>query len=273
MSAAVLAKNTVSTLTLSVRIAESGSVTHLPEGSARSARSAYTGPQLTITPDIYSVLEPVHSLLKRVNTPFVERKIAREVGRQLEGGRSRERLYHRLTVRFAGVMTSEIRDPGRWLLGVALPRWGCGHLDCEAGVMWSTRRRCDVCAEVVARREASRRHAERLEQGLCPDHDTRPGPTGACIDSELQVAIDTGGPVPEGRAPEGPPRGSCGECGCRIFLTGPAVEDGLCKPCRTEMGGHTGATTSGIAQPRRTSDWSQHLALLASRPLDKGLAS
>ncbi|MER5227212.1 hypothetical protein [Streptomyces flaveus] len=45
---------------------------------------------------------------------------------------------------------------------------------------------------------------------------------------------------------EGPPRRSCGEYGCRIFLVGPAIEDGLCKPCRTELtelGGRTGAAT------------------------------
>ncbi|MFF1837986.1 hypothetical protein ACFVXE_27810 [Streptomyces sp. NPDC058231] len=87
-------------------------------------------------PEIYAVLEPVHWLLARVNNPFMERQIAREVGRQLAGGMDAERLHHRLTARFAKVMASEIRDPGRWLLGVALPRWGCGHLDCESGVRW-----------------------------------------------------------------------------------------------------------------------------------------
>lgn len=238
-----------------------------------SVRPAYTGPQLTITPDIYAVLEPVHWLLKQVNNPFVERKIAQEVGRQLKNGMTRERLYHRLTVRFAGAMTSEIRDPGRWLLGVALPRWGCGHLACESGAMWPSGRRCDVCAEVVAGRAAARRRAERLEQGLCPDHGTRPGPTGACTDCELQEAIDTGATMPERRAAEGLPRGSCGECGCRIFLIGPAVEDGLCKPCRTERSGRTSETTPAVAQPQRTSDWSQHLAQLAAQPLTESLAS
>jgi hypothetical protein len=33
------------------------------------------------------------------------------------------------------------------------------------------------------------------------------------------------------QALEGPPRGAYG---CRIFLTGPALTDGLCKPCRRE---------------------------------------
>ncbi|WP_381805476.1 hypothetical protein [Streptomyces niveus] len=238
-----------------------------------SLRSAYTGPQLTITPDIYAVLEPVHSLLKRVNNPFVERKIAREVGQQLKAGMTRERLYHRLTARFAGVMASEIRDPGRWLLGVALPRWGCGHLACESGAMWPSGRPCDVCAEVVARRAAARRRTERLEQGLCPYHGTTPGPTGTCTDCELQEAINTGGTVPERRAPKGPPRGSCSECGCRIFLTGHALKDGLCKPCRTELRGRTGKATPAVAQPVRSDNWSKHLAQLASRPLSEGLVS
>lgn len=64
----------------------------------------------------------------------------------------------------------------------------------------------------------------------------KPGPTGTCPDCELQQAIDGGAAaLPAPREPEGPPRGSCGECGCRILLVGPALEDGLCKPCRTEL--------------------------------------
>lgn len=51
------------------------------------------------------MLLPVHLLLKRVSSDCVVRKIAREVGRQLrEGGMTLERLHHRLTARFAGVM-------------------------------------------------------------------------------------------------------------------------------------------------------------------------
>lgn len=100
-------------------------------------RSSYTGPQLTLDAQIHGVLKPVRWLMTQVNNPFMERKIAREIGRQLKDGIDAERLHHRLTARFAKVMSSEIRDPGRWLLGAALPRWGCGHLDCESGVRWS----------------------------------------------------------------------------------------------------------------------------------------
>jgi hypothetical protein len=34
--------------------------------------------------------------------------------------------------------------------------------------------------------------------------------------------------------PDGPLRGSCGDCGARILLTGRALKDGLCKLCREE---------------------------------------
>ncbi|MFJ1902035.1 hypothetical protein [Streptomyces sp. NPDC088115] len=132
-------------------------------------------------------------------------------------------------------MSSEIRDPGRWLLGVALPRWGCGHLDCESGIRWSNGACCAACEEVVADKFAARRRAHRIAQGLCPDYGSEPGPSGTCRDCELQRAIDGGASsMPAPREPEGPPRSSCGDCGCRIFLTGRAIEDGLCRLCREE---------------------------------------
>ncbi|RPK55899.1 hypothetical protein [Streptomyces sp. ADI95-17] len=241
-----------------------------------SVRSSYTGPRLSMSPRIYAVLEPVHWLLARVNNPFMERKIAREVGRQLAAGMDAERLHHRLTARFAMVMSSEIRDPGRWLLGMALPRWGCGHLDCESGVRWSNGERCAVCEEVVTDKFAARQSAQRIERDLGPEHGGRSGPSAAYRDCEPQRAIGGGGAaLPAPRELEGPPRGSCGECGCRIFLTGPALKDGLCKPCRTELaelGGRPGAATA-MAQPERTGDWSAYLAQLARQPLGEEVAS
>ncbi|WP_225102496.1 hypothetical protein [Streptomyces sp. CoH27] len=183
---------------------------------------------------IYAVLEPVHLLLERVTNDFVVRQIAREVGRQLREGTDAERLHHRLTTRFAKVMVSEIRDPGRWLLGVALPRWGCGYQGCEAGALWSTGKDCEVCAEIVQDKAAAQRRAQRIEQGLCPEHGTRPGPGGRCADCVLDDAFVVPGPVPAPCEPEGPPRGSCGDCGARIIVVGRAIEDGLCKLCREE---------------------------------------
>ncbi|MEU9255735.1 hypothetical protein AB0D66_28290 [Streptomyces sp. NPDC048270] len=217
---------------------------------APTSESPYTGPDLTMSPEIYAVLEPVHWLLKQVSNAFVERKIAREVGRQLREGMAAERLRHRLTARFAQTMTSEIRDPGRWLLGVALPRWGCGHQDCEAGVMWSTGQRCEVCAEVVADRFAARQRAQRLQEGLCPEHGTRPGPFGTCTDCALDEAIRL--PAARAASPEplGPPRGACSECGARMFLTDRALDDGRCALCRSEVSERAEAAALGV--PART---------------------
>ncbi|MFJ3637643.1 hypothetical protein [Streptomyces sp. NPDC090112] len=201
---------------------------------AVSSRSSYTGPQLAMSPEIYSVLEPVHLLVEQVSSSFVARKIAREVGRQLREGTAPDRLRHRLTARLAKVMLSDIRDPGRWLLGVALPRWGCGYQDCEAGIIWRTGAACELCAETIQDRRAARQREQRLEQGLCPQHGARPGPSGHCADCELDAAIRRPARVPAPREPEGPQRSSCGGCGCVIFLTGRAVDTGLCKLCREE---------------------------------------
>ncbi|MEU6405431.1 hypothetical protein [Streptomyces sp. NPDC046985] len=217
---------------------------------APAPRRPYAGPQLTMSAEIYAVLEPVHWLLGRVGNAFVARKIAREVGRQLRSGMAAERIRHRLTTRFAQTMTSDIDDAGRWLLGVALPRWGCGHQDCEAGVMWSTGRRCDVCAEVVADRFFARQRAQRLEDGLCPEHGTRPGMSGACTDCTADDAVRR--PAAKKAVldlPPGPPRGTCTGCCTRIFLVGRALADGLCPPCRSEVSRPT--APASIPMPTR----------------------
>jgi hypothetical protein len=201
---------------------------------------------------IYAVLEPVHVLLEQVND-FVARKVAREVGRQLREGTDPERLQHRLTARLAKVMLSDIRDPGRWLLGVALPRWGCGLQDCEAGVIWRTGAACEICAEVIQDKAAARQHEQRLAQGLCPEHGTRPGPSGHCTACELDDAITRPAPavVVQQRVPDGPPRGSCGDCGARIFLTGRAFKDRLCKLCREEASAAATGDTPAASAGRR----------------------
>ncbi|MFD9572653.1 hypothetical protein ACFWBI_22745 [Streptomyces sp. NPDC059982] len=225
---------------VALRAGETSQPSSKPDGEKRSSkgggasRSSYTGPQLAMSPEIYSVLEPVHVLLERVTSAFVVRKIAREVGRQLREGTVADRLHHRLTARLAKVMISDIRDPGRWLLGVALPRWGCGHQDCEAGIIWRTGAACELCAETIQDRYAARQREQRLQQDLCPQHGTRPGPSGHCADCDLEAAIRRQAPVPMARQPAGRQRSSCGDCGCVIFLTGRAVDTGLCKLCREE---------------------------------------
>ncbi|MFJ4365121.1 hypothetical protein ACIP4S_13315 [Streptomyces chartreusis] len=77
----------------------------------------YAGPQLSLAPRIWRVLEPVKPLLSGLS-PYVVRAAAQEISRQLDGGADVEGLRHRIEFRFA--CTETIRDPGRWLLGAAL---------------------------------------------------------------------------------------------------------------------------------------------------------
>jgi hypothetical protein len=44
-------------------------------------------------------------------------------------------------------------------------------------VLWSTGKHCEVCAKIVQDKAA----AWRIEQGLCPEHSTRPDPGGRCV--------------------------------------------------------------------------------------------
>ncbi|XIG72872.1 hypothetical protein C1N81_05195 (plasmid) [Streptomyces sp. SGAir0957] len=204
--------------------------------SKPSPASQYTGPQLAMSAKIYAVLEPVHMLLAQVNT-FVARKVAREVGRQLKAGTAPERLYYRLDTRMANTMTCDIGDAGRWLLGVALPRWGCGYQDCESGVIWRTGAACEICEEALQDKRAARQREERIAAGLCPEHGTRPNRSGRCTVCELDHVIahpPTTTAVVTGDQPvlEAVPRGFCGDCGAHIVVIGPALEDGLCKHCR-----------------------------------------
>ncbi|WP_424892392.1 hypothetical protein [Streptomyces sp. XH2] len=169
---------------------------------------AYSGPELTISARIHAVLEPVHWLYRQANV-YVQRRIAREVGRQLRSGIADARLHQRLASRYARTMSDEIRDPGRWILGVGLPAWGCGIFDCEAGVLWSSGRRCSVCEEIVQDRH---RAAAPNEVPAA----RRPAPSS--------------NPTP----PAGPaaPRKQFQECGCRIDQVNHGTEDGLCTPRR-----------------------------------------
>jgi hypothetical protein len=145
----------------------------------------YAGPQLSLAPRIWQVLEPVKPLLAGVS-PYVVRALARQVGRQLDDGQEPERLRRRLEFRMAS--TDTIRDPGRWLLGAAIVRRGCGLAACESGRIWHTGNECAACADTRAATAALRRLetelAERERQlGIhtpyrlppAPSHGAAPG--------------------------------------------------------------------------------------------------
>ncbi|MFD5656966.1 hypothetical protein [Streptomyces hirsutus] len=109
-----------------------------------AGRPAYTGPALQLSPRIWRVLAPVHHELPAIS-PYMLRRIAREIGTQLDTpGGSEERLVDRITRRYAS--TDTIRDTGRWLLGAALVRHGCGNPECETGIIWQTGADCEACA-------------------------------------------------------------------------------------------------------------------------------
>ncbi|MGV4984563.1 hypothetical protein ACVB8X_14170 [Streptomyces sp. NRAIS4] len=164
--------------------------------SLPSQRGApYAGPELTLAPRIWRVLEPVKPLLPGLS-PYVVRALAREIGRQLDEGQEPDRIRARLQFRYAS--TQEIRDPGRWLLGAAVVRHGCGLPDCESGRLWRTGARCEVCAE------------PRAADGQRPP-GRPPGPRRPVY------------PGPPGRWHE------CEACGAPSRQPLP---DGVCRPCR-----------------------------------------
>lgn len=178
-----------------------------PSGSHLvNASAPYNGPELTISARVHTVLEPVRWLFQQTSV-YMQRRIAREVGRQLRSGIDDARLRQRLQTRVCRTLTDEIRDPGRWILGVGLPHWGCGIFDCEAGVRWSTGSRCSACEETFR----DRRRAT------------------------VQPEVPT--PVAVRRVPPSTPaatRGRCAECGCTVLPLNRAEPTHRCNPCREE---------------------------------------
>ncbi|WP_241845776.1 hypothetical protein [Streptomyces sp. CB02261] len=207
----------------------------------------YRGPQLTFSPRLHTVLEPVRFLLAGVGT-YVQRRIGQEISRQLDHGTEIPRLQARLNHRLARTLLSDIRDPGRWLLGVALPRWGCADPDCEAGVLWSTGVECRACREVIAERAAHRRctpppttlssptrpaAGARLRVVECCPECERPhhrGNSGLCAECRPRPALIT--PVP------GPPAEIGIGCRGREGTCGRPAPRGMCWRCRAEERAH-----------------------------------
>ncbi len=206
-------------------------LTRSPAAPLTKPNGAYEGPGLTISARVHAVLEPVHWLYRRTSV-YMQRRIAREVGRQLRSGIDDTRLRQRLEARVCRIFADEIRDPGRWILGVGLPRWGCGIFDCEAGVLWSSGRRCSVCEEVVHDR---RRAAASPEDSLPAHRDP------------VSIVVP--------RAVPAVPRAQCRECGCVVFRVNRAVEDGLCKQCREDQAGAPAGAPVAVAGPDICIGW------------------
>ncbi|MFC9247781.1 hypothetical protein ACFT7S_28345 [Streptomyces sp. NPDC057136] len=108
-------------------------------------QTAETGGHLTRRS--WAVLEPVRHLLPGISS-WVLRRIDAEIGRQLAQGIGMERITARLTARYAS--TEPPRDPGRWILGAALVRRGCGLPACESGTLWHSGEPCQLCLDTTA---------------------------------------------------------------------------------------------------------------------------
>ncbi|MFI1718271.1 hypothetical protein [Streptomyces litmocidini] len=210
----------------------------------------YRGPQLTFSARLHAVLAPVRFLLPEINT-YVQRRIGREIAHQLDDGAEVQRLRARLTQRLAQTLLADIRDPGRWLLGVALPRWGCADPDCESGTRWSTGAECRACRETITERLEARREtagtdtAPASEAGphsvpaarpaatvlriveCCPDCDRPhlPGNSGRCASCRPHPA-PAQAPAPAAMIGIG--------CQGRGGTCGRPAPRGLCWRCRVE---------------------------------------
>lgn len=115
-----------------------------------AARPAYAGPPLTLSPRVWAVLAPARDLLPGITT-FAVRRIAREIGRQLDAGVWPEDIRDQIERLRAWTPTDDIRDPGRWLLGAVLPaRSRCGSTDCYWGFLAHTGAPCKACAELTS---------------------------------------------------------------------------------------------------------------------------
>lgn len=115
----------------------------------RPAPRPYDGPSLTLSPRVWAVLAPVRDLLPGVST-FAVRRIAREVGRQLDEGIWPEEIRDQIDRLRRWTPSEEIRDPGRWLLGAVLPvRSRCGRPGCHWGFLAHTGMPCKACDEIT----------------------------------------------------------------------------------------------------------------------------
>lgn len=150
-------------------------------------RPAYAGPALTLHPRVWAVLEPVRDLLAQC-TPYTARRIAREIGAQLDSGIWPDEIRDQVARLRAWTPTETITDPGRWLLGAVLPvRSRCGMTGCHWGFLAHTGTPCKCCAEIDQARALERQRAAhpphtgaRHECTECQRPARTPLPTGLC---------------------------------------------------------------------------------------------
>ncbi|MEW2631814.1 hypothetical protein AB0903_09175 [Streptomyces sp. NPDC048389] len=150
----------------------------------------------TLSARAWSVLKPVRHLLAPQTSGWVISRIEREIRGQLAQGTGMRRITARLERRYAATKT--VRDGGRWILGVGLPRntglGRCAMDVCEDGVIWHTGQACQVCLDIAlyVPAAAADPDASALEK-------PRPAPNAVAPTVEDLVPIPP--PVPSGPEP------------------------------------------------------------------------
>ncbi|MDX3202095.1 hypothetical protein [Streptomyces scabiei] len=114
-----------------------------------TGRAPYGGPELRWTERIHISLAPVRHLLQQPDVNrFLLRRVAREIGRQLDTAATTlvtpERMAARIAARYRDA--GPIRDIAAWLLAVGILPKGCGQPLCEGGQLWPTGETCETCA-------------------------------------------------------------------------------------------------------------------------------
>ncbi|MEV4863232.1 zinc finger domain-containing protein [Streptomyces ossamyceticus] len=116
---------------------------------APTGKAPYGGPELRWTRRIHDSLAPVRHLLQDGTVSrFVLRRVAREIGHQLDQAAHNlmtpERMAARIAARYRDA--GPIRDLGAWLLAVGIVPRGCGLPLCEDRHIWPTGEPCEACA-------------------------------------------------------------------------------------------------------------------------------
>jgi hypothetical protein len=120
-----------------------------PTPKSPTGKAPYGGPELRWTERIHESLAPVRHLLQQPDANrFLLRKVAREIGRQLDQAAHNlmtpQRMAARIATRYRDA--GPIRDIAAWLLAVGIPAKGCGLVLCEHGQLWPTGETCESCA-------------------------------------------------------------------------------------------------------------------------------
>jgi hypothetical protein len=158
-------------------------------GSSAAADRTADGPVTLLPGPVRTALQPVADLLPRLSrwerrevmlrtAGAVATRPAGAVARQLEARRAR--------------LDGPIRQPGRWILGAGLARWGCQLQDCVDGTLYrrwapGTAIPCEACGQIAA----ARRRQARINAGACPtcaDHH--------CLHAEFRRSRNHAGPAP-----------------------------------------------------------------------------